>query len=184
MKKWISIMMIMTMLSCAHNSAPISFKEDKSEYLIGKEDLLEISVWRDADLSRTIPVRPDGRISLPLLGEMEVAGKSPQTVAQEIRTKLKPWVEEPHVAVIVREVNAPRYYVIGEVARPGGYPLRGKTTILQALSVAGGPNEFASRSSIMILRNQKEKIPIDYSDLVENSDHDVCLKPGDTIYVP
>lgn len=170
--------------SCAHGG-PVPLEEPAGPYAIGREDVLDVAVWRDPDLSRTVPVRPDGHISLPLVGELEVAGKTPEQVAALVREGLAPYVSDPRVSVIVREVNAPRFFVIGEVARPGGYPLRNRTTVLQALSVAGGPNEFASRGGIVVVRGGKQRIAVDYSDLVdEPGRRDFALQPGDTIVVP
>jgi polysaccharide biosynthesis/export protein len=171
--------------SCAHTGEVPPREDRPSEYRIGREDVLDVSVWRDADLSRTVPVRPDGRIGLPLLGELEVEGKTPGEVAEEVRSRLAPFVAEPRVAVIVREVNSPRFFVIGEVPRPGGYPLRNRMTVLQALSMAGGPNEFASRGGIVVVRDGSRRIPVDYTDLVEEpASRDFVLHPGDTIVVP
>lgn len=171
--------------SCAHGGAAPPRAEGPGEYLIGREDVLDVSVWRDGDLSRTVPVRPDGRISLPLVGELEAAGKTPHAVADEIRARLNPFVEDPRVVVIVKEINAPKFYVIGEVTHPGGYPLRTHTTVLQALSVAGGPNEFASRGGIVVVRGGgKHRIEVDYSEIVAKPTRDFTLEPGDTIVVP
>jgi polysaccharide biosynthesis/export protein len=171
---------------CVHRPVAALGDEGQGEYRIGREDLLDISVWRDADLTRTVPVRPDGRISLPLVGELDVAGQTPAVVAKEITSRLAPYIEDPRVVVIVREINAPRFFVIGEVARPGAFPLRGRITVLQALSLAGGPNEFADRSGIVVLRSmQSARIELDYSELVsEGGARDIALQPGDTIYVP
>lgn len=175
---------LLALASCAHGGPPPK-EEGPLEYLVGREDVLDISVWRDADLSRTVPVRPDGRISLPLVGELQAEGKTAAALAEEIRTKLAPYIEDPRVAVMVREVNAPKFFVIGEVARPGGYPLRGRTTVLQALSVAGGPNEFASRGSIVVVREGgRKRYPVDFSEIVDSPERDFVLLPGDTIVVP
>ena len=171
--------------ACAHSATTVPRSEGHAEYVIGREDVLDVSVWRDVDLSRTVPVRPDGRVSLPLVGELEAAGKTPTAVAEEIRARLAPYVEAPRVVVIVREVNAPKFFVIGEVARPGSYPLRNHTTVLQALSVAGGPNEFASRGGIVVVRGGGEhRVQVDYSEIVHQPSRDFALEPGDTIVVP
>jgi polysaccharide export outer membrane protein len=104
-------------------------------------------------------------------------------MAQLIAQRLRPYVEDPRVVVIVREVNAPRFFVIGEVARPGAFPLRGSISVLQALSMAGGPNEFADRSSIVVVRGDR-RWEVDYASLVSKEESDFALAPGDTIYVP
>ncbi len=170
---------------CSRGQKVKPAEESVREYVIGREDVLDVSVWRDGDLSRTIPVRPDGMISLPLVGELQAEGKTAPALSKEISEKLSPYVQDPRVVVIVREVNAPRFFVIGEVIRPGAYPLRSRTSLLQALSLAGGFNEFADRSSIVVVRGEKERLEIDYDDLLEaDSAADIGLRPGDTIYVP
>ncbi len=162
-------------------------KEDlKAEYRIGREDLLDISVWRDGDFSRTVPVRPDGRISLPLLGEIEAAGLTAHALAELIQEQLRPFLADPRVVVIVREVHAPRVFVIGEVARPGAFPLRGRLTVLQALSLAGGLSEFADKKNISVLRSEDgAHYRISYEELVSGeAGGDFALRAGDTIHVP
>jgi polysaccharide export outer membrane protein len=171
---------------CAHEQRLPSAEAAASEYRIGREDLLDVAIWRDPDLSRVVPVRPDGNISLPLVGELRAAGKTAAVLAEEIAGKLGPYVQEPRVAVMVREVNAPRFFVIGEVPHPGGFPLRGRTTVLQALALAGGPNEFAHRGGIVILRGgeARDRFQIDYDTLVNDQTKDFALAPGDTVVVP
>jgi len=174
---------------CVTTQVPPNLPQQMSEYRIGREDVLEVSVWHSEDLSRTLPVRPDGKISLPLLGEIMAQGKTGPELAAEIQQKLVPYVENPKVAVIVREVNAPRFHVIGEVQKPGTYPLRGNVTILQALAAAGGFNPFADQNGIVIVRQQEgqatQRYTIRYSDLVGGVKGDaIYLDAGDTIYVP
>jgi polysaccharide export outer membrane protein len=171
---------------CAHDARLPSGESGPREYLIGREDLLDVSVWRDPDLSRVVPVRPDGKISLPLLGELRAEGKTAAVLAREIADGLGPYIQSPRVAVIVREVNAPRFFVIGEVPHPGGFPLRGRTTVLQALALAGGPNEFADRSGIVVLRAgvASDRYFVDYALLVKDPTKDFAIAPGDTIVVP
>jgi polysaccharide export outer membrane protein len=170
--------------SCAHGGE-VPAEEQASPYLIGREDVLDVSVWRDADLSRVVPVRPDGLISLPLVGEVEAEGKTPDQVAEIVRARLAPFVQDPRVVVIVREINAPRFFVIGEVAKPGGFPLRNRTSVLQALSLAGGPNEFASKGGIVVVRRGGKRIHVNYGELVDHpAKRDFALQPGDTIVVP
>jgi polysaccharide biosynthesis/export protein len=156
-------------------------------YRIGREDVLDVSVWRDPDLSRTVPVRPDGFISLPMVGELKADGKTPKELEAEIRDALKPYVQQPRVTVIVREVNAPRVYVTGEVTRPGAYPMRGRVNVLQAIALAGGFSDFADQGSIMIIRRDGKGIPVNYADLTTEDDKvrtNVWLMPGDTVVVP
>jgi polysaccharide export outer membrane protein len=172
--------------ACAGPSSRPPKEELGAEYRIGREDLLDISVWRDGDLSRTVPVRPDGRISLPLLGEIEAAGLTASALANLIRDQLRPYLADPRVVVIVREVHAPRVFVIGEVARPGAFPLRGNLTVLQALSLAGGLSEFADKRNIHVLRSESGAYyRVTYEELISGKEGgDFVLRAGDTIHVP
>ncbi|MBF5041101.1 sugar ABC transporter substrate-binding protein [Aggregicoccus sp. 17bor-14] len=177
---------------CAHQQAP---QVDNSEkpFRIGREDVLDIAVWRDPDLSRVLPVRPDGFITMPMAGELMAAGKTPGELENEIKEKLKPYVQEPRVNVIVREVNSSRVFVTGEVTHPGAYPLRGRVSLLQVLAQAGGFTDFADSDEIVVIRTstdagaKSQRIPVRYSDLVKGDaqeKYDVILRPGDTIVVP
>jgi polysaccharide export outer membrane protein len=171
---------------CAHQNKSIPVVKDEP-FRIGREDLLDIAVWRDADLSRVIPVRPDGYISLPMIGEVRADGRTPLELAEDIRAKLQPYVQDPKVTVIVREVNSSRVFVTGEVANPGSYPLRGRVSLLQAVALAGGFSDFADRDGIVVIRQGKDggKFPVRYSDLVaDDTNHEVVLMPGDTVVVP
>ncbi len=177
---------VLLLAGCAHKPA---MKVDNSDqpYRIGREDVLDVAVWRDADLSRTLPVRPDGYISMPMTGDVLAAGKTPTELAEEIKTRLQPYVQEPRVTVIVREVNSSRVFVTGEVTRPGAYPLRGRVSVIQAIALAGGFTDFANSDGITVLRNdgQGGQIPVRYSDLLSpDGGQDVILRPGDTIVVP
>jgi polysaccharide export outer membrane protein len=177
---------VLLLAGCAHKPA---MKVDNSDqpYRIGREDVLDVAVWRDADLSRTLPVRPDGYISMPMTGDVLAAGKTPTELAEEIKTRLQPYVQEPRVTVIVREVNSSRVFVTGEVTRPGAYPLRGRVSVIQAIALAGGFTDFANSNSITVLRSdgQGGQIPVRYSDLLSpDGGQDVILRPGDTIVVP
>jgi polysaccharide export outer membrane protein len=177
---------VLLLAGCAHKPA---MKVDNSDqpYRIGREDVLDVAVWRDADLSRTLPVRPDGYISMPMTGDVLAAGKTPTELAEEIKTRLQPYVQEPRVTVIVREVNSSRVFVTGEVTRPGAYPLRGRVSVIQAIALAGGFTDFANSDGITVLRSdgQGGQIPVRYSDLLSpDGGQDVILRPGDTIVVP
>lgn len=179
---------VLLLSGCAHQQTP---KVDNSErpFRIGREDVLDIAVWRDADLSRVLPVRPDGFITMPMAGEVMAAGKTPTELAEEIKGKLSPFVQEPRVTVIVREVNSSRVFVTGEVAHPGVYPLRGRVSLLQIIAQAGGFTDFADSDEIVVIRSddKSKHIPVRYSDLVKadaEGEHDVILRPGDTIVVP
>lgn len=162
------------------------------EYMIGIEDVLEISVWRNAELSKIVAVRPDGMISMPLLGDIRAAGFSPIQLRDEIVQRLKEYQENVVASVIVQEVKSYRIFVLGEVLNPGTYLMMRKTTILQAIALAGGFNQFASKNKIVLVREnldsgKPEKLNIRFDDIVSadaKSDKNLILKPGDTIFVP
>jgi polysaccharide export outer membrane protein len=177
---------VLLLAGCAHQPA---VKVDNSDqpYRIGREDVLDIAVWRDADLSRTLPVRPDGYVSMPMTGDVLAAGKTPTELAEEIKERLRPYVQEPRVTVIIREVNSSRIFVTGEVTNPGAYPLRGRVSLIQAIALAGGFTDFANSDGIVVIRTDDKggQIPVRYSDLISpDGGQDVILRPGDTIVVP
>ncbi|MEQ1794620.1 MAG: polysaccharide biosynthesis/export family protein [Nitrospira sp.] len=162
-----------------------------TDYILGPEDVLEITVWRNVDLSKTVTVRPDGKISLPLIGDVSAVGKTTVQLADEISGKLKEYKENPQVTILVKEVNSYAIYVLGEVAHPGKFPLKSKTTLLQAVTVAGGFTPTAARNKIVVFRFAKDgtsqiKIKASYDDIVlrEGSNQNIELKPGDQIVVP
>lgn len=162
-----------------------------SDYYIGPEDVLEVIVWRNADLSKVVTVRPDGRISLPLLGDIEATGLTPTQLTTNIVAKLKQFKETPTVSVVLQQVNSYGVYVLGEVAKPGRYFLKSKTTLLQAITNAGGFTPMAARNKIVVFRwaegqNREVKLKASYDDIVlkDTSNQNVILKPGDTIVVP
>lgn len=156
-----------------------------NEYLIGPEDVLEISVWKNADLSRVVIVRPDGRISIPLIGDVQAAGRTPGELKMAIEEKLQEYQETVVASVIVQEVNSYRIFMLGEIRAPGPYTLKRHTSILQAISLAGGFTEFASKNKIVLIR-ESERIKVRFDDLVKGrtNDEDIILKPGDTIFIP
>ena len=161
------------------------------DYIIGPEDVLEISVWRNQDLSKVVAVRPDGRISLPLIGDVGAVGKTPSELTEEISEKLKEYKENPSVSIIVQQVNSYAVFVLGEVAKPGKYPLKTKTTLLQGITIAGGFTEVAARNKVVIFRfgengEGEQKIRASYDDIVlrDGVEQNIELKPGDTIVVP
>jgi len=162
---------------------------DKERYVIGPEDVLYIHVWKEDALSRRVPVRMDGNISLPLIHEMKAAGLTPLQLEAAITEKLKKFYENPNVSVIVMEANSFKVYVSGEVMKPGVYRLRDETTILQIIPMAGGFTDWAKRKKILVIRkeNGKEKrFTVDYNKATKGDDpnSNVVLKPGDTIIVP
>lgn len=158
-------------------------------YVIGPEDVLNIDVWKEAELSRTVPVRPDGKISLPLLNDVQAAGLTPTQLSQSISERLKKFLAEPQVTVIVSAINSQRIYVIGEISRPGAFPMLPGMTMLQAISIAGGLAQFANGKKIYLLRNEngkETKYPFNYKEVVSGvrPDQNLVLKAGDTIVVP
>ncbi|MEX5216537.1 MAG: polysaccharide biosynthesis/export family protein [Nitrospiraceae bacterium] len=161
------------------------------DYIMGPEDVLEITVWKNADLSKQVQVRPDGRISLPLIGDVSAVGKTAAQLTEEISLKLKSYMENPTVSIVVREVNSYQIYVLGEVNSPGKYPLKSKTTLLQAITIAHGFTQVAARNKIVVFRFGRDgegltKIKASYDDIVlrDGSDQNIELKPGDQIVVP
>jgi polysaccharide export outer membrane protein len=163
--------------------------KDASNYLIGAQDVLDVNVWKETELTKTVPVRPDGKISLPLLNDVQAAGLTPTQLSQSITEKLKKYIAEPQVTVIVTVMNSQRVYLIGQVARPGAYPLLPGMTMLQAISSAGGLAQFASSKKIFLTRTEdgkSKKYPFNYKDVMEGRapDQDLPLKAGDTIVVP
>jgi len=159
------------------------------EYLIGVEDVLEVSVWKNADLSVTIPVRPDGKISLPLIDDVPAAGLTPMELKQILTEKWSSFLSAPEVSVLVKEVNSFKVYVVGEVARPGELKLKSKIRLLQAIALVGGFSSYADRNKIVVLRDREGtelRFEINYSKVVsgEKPEDNLVLVPGDTIVVP
>jgi polysaccharide biosynthesis/export protein len=158
-------------------------------YVIGAQDILDVSVWKEPEVSRIVPVRPDGKISLPLLNDVQAAGLTPAQLAAQITESLKKYVTSPQVTVIVTTINSQRVYILGEVTRPGAFPMLPGMTVMQALSSAGGFTPFAKMKSIYVLRTdngKKVKFPFNYKEAIngKNSEQDIQLKAGDTIVVP
>lgn len=171
--------------ACAHGPKVSDEDREPAPFRLGREDVVEVSVYRDPDLSRTVPVRPDGMISLPIVGDVEAAGRTPEEVRAEVIEKLRDYVKDPAVVTfIVREVNSARFYVVGEVGRPGAYPLRGDMTVLQALAVAGGLGEFSARRHVMLVREATgDRLKLSLSD-VWSGKGGLLVRAGDTLVVP
>ena len=169
-------------------------KPVSKEFLLGPEDVLEVTVWRNQDLSRTVVVRPDGKISLPLIGDVQASGLNSSQVAAKIAQRLTEFKENPNVSVSLKEVNSYFIYVLGEVLKPGKYPLKSYATVLQGVSMAGGFTPFASKNRMQVIRTHanedgKEnqiRIPVPYNELVSGKGEieNFILKSGDTIVVP
>ncbi|HWR67416.1 MAG TPA: polysaccharide biosynthesis/export family protein [Desulfomonilia bacterium] len=166
---------------------PLCVMALESAYLIGASDLLEISVWGEQNLSRQVSVRTDGFISLPLVGDIEAAGKTPPQLKADLEARLSKFVKDPRCAIIVLEPRSKRYYVQGQVTRPGQYTLDQQLTLTQVIPIAGGFTEFADEDDIVILRGegeQKVRVEIDFNRIIKGKAEDVPIRPGDTIIVP
>jgi len=158
------------------------------DYVIGPDDVLHIAVWKEADLTATLPVRPDGKISLPLLDDVQAAGMTPKQLAESVAEKLKKFVADPRVTVVVTAINSKRIFLVGEVSHAGAMPMLPNMTVLQALASAG-LSQFANTKKIYVLRNENGKqlkMPVNYRQLVkgEQIERNYLLQPGDTIVVP
>jgi polysaccharide biosynthesis/export protein len=167
-------------------AAPAASEE---EYKIGPQDVLQIDVWKEAELTRKVPVRPDGKISLPLLNDVQAAGLTPAQLSSVLTEGLKKFINSPQVTVTVSEINSRRVYITGEVAHAGAIPLLPNMTVLQALSSSGGFTQFAKTKAIYILRTEdgkQVKHPFNYKDVRagKNTDQNILLLPGDEIVVP
>jgi polysaccharide biosynthesis/export protein len=180
------------------NAATTEVKTDKGgaasaqtagdDYIIGADDMLHISVWKEGDLTETLPVRPDGKISMPLLGDVVAAGMTPIELGDSITQKLKKYIADPRVTVVVTAMNSRRVFVTGEVTHTGAMPLLPHMTVLQALAAAGF-TQFANTKGIYLLRTEngkQVKLPFNYKEVVKGlrPEENIPLKPGDTIVVP
>jgi len=164
------------------------------EFLLGPEDVLEVTVWRNQDLSRTVVVRPDGKISIPLIGDVQASGLTSAQVAAKIAARLTEFKENPNVSVSIKEVNSYFIYVLGEVLKPGKYPIKSYATVLQGVSLAGGFTVYASKNGMQVIRTVANgdgretqlRIPVPYNALVSGKGEveNFVLKSGDTIVVP
>ncbi len=161
---------------------------DNTRYIIGADDNLQITVWREPSLSGVLPVRPDGMISLVLIGDMKAAGKTPTQLSGDIRQQLKKYIQDPSVTVAVTAVNSQRIFMVGEVGHVGPVSMSPGMTPLQAISAAGGPSPYANLKRIYILRGlgaKQQKIPFNYKQALKGDNRqDITLQPGDTIVVP
>ena len=161
---------------------------DRSSYVIGPEDVLDIYVWKEGELSRRVPVRLDGKISMPLVGEIQATGLTPPKLEEELINRLKAYVEIPNVTVTVLEANSFKVYISGQVAKPGVYTLRSETTLLQFIPMAGGFTEWANQRKILLIRKEggrEKRIFVNYKKIISGDDlsQNLVLKSGDTIIV-
>jgi polysaccharide biosynthesis/export protein len=165
-------------------------KPHNDNFVIGNDDVLAINVWKEPDISRSIPVRSDGRISLPLVGEVQATGRTPLQLERDIAGRLRSYISEPEVTVMVQEIHSEKFNILGQVIKPGSYPLSTATTVLDAIATAGGFRDFAKQKSIYILRKGanggESRIPFNYKKVIEGKDaqQNISLEPGDTIVVP
>ncbi len=201
MKSWFtrSVLLGMVLLalgSCSTPSTPPGTTEAAAPYVsgdykIGPEDVVEVIIWRNADLSKVVIVRPDGNISLPLVGDVRAVGMTAVDLAKDIKYRLKDYKNDPSVSVVVQQVNSYNVYVMGEVVKPGRFQLKSFTTTLQAISLAGGFTQFAVKNKIFVLRKlpgsgAETRINVRYDDIISGADtaQNIVLIPGDTVVVP
>ena len=159
-----------------------------NDYKIGPEDLLDISVWKNPELSRTVPVRPDGKVSLPLVNDIQASGLTPTALRQQLIDRLSEFIPSPEVAVIVREVHSMKVAVVGSVKTPGRYELKSAATVLEMIALAQGFTDFASRDRVVILRQENgetKRIPFNYRKVSSGDEQaNLIVQSGDIIVVP
>jgi|SRR5277367_1481836 len=177
-------------VAVAQPPEPSVNKAHDDSFVIGNDDVLSINVWKEPDVSRSIPVRSDGRISLPLVGEVQAAGRTPLQLEHEITDKLRTYIAEPEVTVMVQQINSEKFNILGQVAKPGSYSLTHETTILDAIANAGGFRDFAKQKGIYILRRNSSggdsRIAFNYKEVIKGKhpEQNIKLEPRDTIVVP
>ena len=169
------------------SGVPVSAPVPKG-YVIGPEDVLSVIVWREQEMSSEVVVRPDGKISLPLLNDVQAAGYTPEQLAEIVEKSAKQFVSDSEATVIVRAINSRKVYVIGEVAKPGMFPLTSEMNVLQLIAAVGGLAEYADKSNIMVLRNEngrERRLRFNYKEVIagRNLQQNIELQPGDTILV-
>jgi polysaccharide export outer membrane protein len=173
------ILMAVAATGCAHHSGIADDEVAQiAEYKLSLEDVVEVTVWKEPELSR-----PDGKITLPLIGDVQAQGLRPADLEQAVQKQFAALVRDPHVTVIVHDVNGNKVFVTGQVLHAGAFPLRSQMSVLQALAMAGGLAEFANRGDIAVLRADGRHFEVDYDDLVKGKSK-VSLGPGDTVVVP
>jgi len=174
----------------AMSSASPATKPHDDTFIIGADDVLAVNVWKEPDISRSVPVRSDGMISLPLAGELQASGQTPHQLEIAIAAKLKSYISEPEVTVIVQEIRSQKFNILGQVARPGSYPLTSASTVLDAIALAGGFRDFAKQKNIYILRQNPDggqsRLPFNYKEVIKgkNAGQNIKLQPRDTIVIP
>jgi polysaccharide export outer membrane protein len=168
----------------------LSTKAHDNSFVIGADDVLSVNVWKEPEISRAVPVRSDGKISLPLVGELQASGQTPRQLEAEIAGKLESYVSEPEVTVIVQQIKSQKFNLMGQIARPGAYTLTGPMTVLDAIALGGGFRDFAKQKSIYILRQNPDgtesRLPFNYKEVIKgkNMSQNITLQTHDTIVVP
>lgn len=177
-------------LPAPHAAVASAGKPHDDSFVIGNDDVLSVNVWKEPDVSRSVPVRSDGRISLPLVGEVQATGRTPLQLEQEITSKLRNYISEPEVTVMVQQINSQKFNILGEVTKPGSYSLTNTTTVLDAIATAGGFRDFAKQKDIYVLRQNsgggQSRIAFNYKDVIKGKhpEQNIKLQPRDTIVVP
>ena len=186
--KWAGAAVAAAALVLGPGSSLAAPSDPPSGYTIGAEDILDVTVWNNTGISRTVPVRPDGKISLPLVDDVQAAGLTPRQLKADLTRRLGKYIASPEVSVVVREIHSLKVAVIGEVRKPGRFDLKSRTSVLDAIALAGGFNAFARRSKMTIVRVEGStvtRIPCDYDKVVSGGRLDAFfLRPGDTLIVP
>lgn len=165
-------------------------KNTPDNFVIGSDDVLSINVWKEPEITRSIPVRSDGKISLPLVGEIQAAGQTPSQLEKDISGKLRSYISDPQVTVIVQQINSQKFNILGQVQKPGSYSLTQSTTVLDAIAAAGGLRDFAKKKSIYVLRASAKggtsKIEFNYKAVIDGKhpEQNIKIEPRDTIVVP
>jgi polysaccharide export outer membrane protein len=160
-----------------------------ADYLVGSQDVLGIVFWREPDLSGDVTVRPDGKITIPVIGEIKAAGRTPEELQADIAAAASKFITDVNVVVVVRTINSRRVFVMGRVTSPGAFPLMGPLTVMQAIALAGGLTDFADPKGITILRMENGKsrnVPFNYQDIIKGRslEQNILLRPDDTVVVP
>ena len=165
-------------------------KSSDNTFVIGNNDLLSINVWKQPDISRSIPVRSDGKISLPLVGEVQAAGRTPSQLEEDVTSRLRTYIAEPEVTVMVQQINSEKFNILGQVVKPGSYSLIRGTTVLDAIALANGFRDFAKQKAIYVIRQNpgggQSRIAFNYKDVIKGKqpEQNITLEPHDTIVVP
>lgn len=187
--RWTVGFVLAAQLMAFHASAQTQPKDPQATYVIGVGDVLTVSVWRNQELGAKVPVRPDGRISVPLVGELEVAGRTPERVRTDLVTAFSEFVTAPAVSIVVDEINSRKVFVVGEIAQAGVYDILQPTKLMQVLAMAGGLTEYAKKDQVIVLRDRggrDERLVVSIKAIQSGRqpDDNLVLQPGDTVIVP